>query len=108
MKTKKERKQKKNSWKYFGKFLPYYKPYAGLLIFDMLCAMIATACDLILPVYAQKITNSAIAEGHVVLSIVLVFAITLFIEKNHQRNLQVFYQQVRTYHGRENRERSSA
>lgn len=54
MKTKKERKQKKNSWKYFGKFLPYYKPYAGLLIFDMLCAMIATACDLILPVYAQK------------------------------------------------------
>lgn len=47
----------------------------------MLCAMIATACDLILPVYAQKITNSAIAEGHVVLSIVLVFAITLFIEK---------------------------
>ena len=41
----------------------------------------ATACDLILPVYAQKITNSAIAEGHVVLSIVLVFAITLFIEK---------------------------
>ncbi len=81
MKTKKERKQKKNSWKYFGKFLPYYKPYAGLLIFDMLCAMIATACDLILPVYAQKITNSAIAEGHVVLSIVLVFAITLFIEK---------------------------
>lgn len=61
--------------------MPYYKPYAGLLIFDMLCAMIATACDLILPVYAQKITNSAIAEGHVVLSIVLVFAITLFIEK---------------------------
>ena len=47
----------------------------------MLCAMIATACDLILPVYAQKITNSAIAEGHVVLSIVLVFAITLFVEK---------------------------
>ena len=81
MKTKKERKQTKNSWKSFGKFLPYYKPYAGLLIFDMLCAMIATACDLILPVYAQKITNSAIAEGHVVLSIVLVFAITLFIEK---------------------------
>lgn len=36
---------------------------------------------MILPVYAQKITNSAIAEGHVVLSIVLVFAITLFIEK---------------------------
>ena len=34
-----------------------------------------------MPVYAQKITNSAIAEGHVVLSIVLVFAITLFIEK---------------------------
>lgn len=81
MKTKKERKQKQNSWQYLGKFLPYYKPYLGLLIFDMLCAMIATACDLILPIYAQKITDSAIQNGHVVISVVLVFAITLFIEK---------------------------
>lgn len=81
MKAKKEKQQKKNSWKYLGKFLPYYKPYIGLLVFDMTCALIATACDLVLPSYAQKITDSANANGYVLLNVVLIFAITLFIEK---------------------------
>jgi len=75
----KEKKQKHNSWKQFKKFVPYYKPYKGLLFMDLLCAIIATACDLILPVFANKITTNAIEAGHVLLKSVMVFAITLFI-----------------------------
>lgn len=79
MKQKTQKKQKKlNSWKYLKQFVPYYKPYLGWLIMDLLCAMIATGCDLVLPVFANKITDQAIAEGSVLLNSVLVFAITLF------------------------------
>jgi len=78
MKKQKIKKEKPNSWKYLKQFVPYYKPYKGLLFMDLLCAMIAVACDLVLPVFANKITDNAIEQGQVVLSAVLVFAITLF------------------------------
>ena len=76
---KKDKKQKLNSWKYLKQFLPYYKPYKGWLFLDLACAMTATACDLVLPIFANKITDHAIETGHVLLSAVMVFAISLFV-----------------------------
>lgn len=39
------------------RFLPYYKPYIGILILDMVCALLTTACELYLPVIVRDITD---------------------------------------------------
>lgn len=71
--TKKER----GSYSYIKEFLPYYKPYKGLLFFDMLCSAIATAVELVFPSFAQRITSEAISVGHVVLRTVLIYGLIL-------------------------------
>ena len=43
------------------KFLSYYKPYRGLLLADLLCAIIISAAALLLPVCANFITKSLLA-----------------------------------------------
>jgi ATP-binding cassette subfamily B protein len=44
------------------KFLSYYKPYMGLFLADMACALIVSAITLLLPLCAQYITTT-ILEG---------------------------------------------
>ena len=75
--TAKERTKKRKSWSYVKDFIPYYKPYKTLLFFDILCAVVATGCDLVLPLFAQKITNEALDVGWVVLKSVLFYGIIL-------------------------------
>ncbi len=75
MKTK--NKQNKKSWSYIRQFVKYYKPYRGLLFFDMLCSVLATACDLVFPMFAQKITNEALDTGFVILKTVLIYGAIL-------------------------------
>ncbi|MBQ7847392.1 MAG: ABC transporter ATP-binding protein, partial [Clostridia bacterium] len=41
------------------RFLPYYKKYLGILIFDLFCAALTTACDLTLPMLVRQITDLA-------------------------------------------------
>lgn len=43
-------------------FIPYYKPYLGILSFDLLCASLTTVTDMILPLILRFLTNSAL-EG---------------------------------------------
>ena len=45
------------------KFLSYYKPYMGLFLADMACALIVSAITLLLPLSAQYITKNLI-EGN--------------------------------------------
>ncbi|RIK36205.1 MAG: thiamine ABC transporter permease, partial [Chloroflexi bacterium] len=45
------------------KFLSYYKPYLGLLLADLVCALIVSATTLILPLCARYITKD-ILEGN--------------------------------------------
>lgn len=40
------------------RFYPYFKPYWHILVFDLLCASLTSACDLILPVIVRYITNT--------------------------------------------------
>jgi len=45
------------------KFLSYYKPYRGLLLADLLCAIIISAAALLLPICTNFITKNLLAEG---------------------------------------------
>ena len=56
-------KQKKNrNIGLIGKFLPYYKPYGGIMAFDLFCAALTTVCELVLPMVVRTITNAASGE----------------------------------------------
>jgi len=44
------------------KFLSYYKPYRGLLLADLLCAVIISAAALLLPVCTNFITKNLLAK----------------------------------------------
>ncbi len=42
-------------------FIPYYKPYLGILSFDLLCASLTTISDMVLPLILRFLTNAATA-----------------------------------------------
>src|SRR5271156_3504978 len=76
------------------KFLSYYRPYRGLLLADLLCAIIISAAALLLPVCANFITKNLLAHegapgtlkkiyalGSAMLALVAVQAVcTLFVD----------------------------
>ena len=51
-----KRKKNKNVG-LIGKFLPYYKPYCGIMAFDLFCAALTTVCELVLPMIVSEITH---------------------------------------------------
>ena len=51
------------STKYLLKrFYPYFKPYLHILVFDLVCAALTSACDLVLPLMVRFITNTVVKE----------------------------------------------
>ncbi len=44
------------------RFLPYYKPYRGVLAMDLLCAALTTVCELVLPLIVRYITDTAMRD----------------------------------------------
>lgn len=44
------------------RFLPYFKKYRGILIFDLVCAAFTTVCDIVFPVIVRKLTDTAISN----------------------------------------------
>ena len=57
----KETEKKVPLHKIFAAFLPYYKPYIGVMILDLLCAALTTVCELALPLIIKYITGTAIS-----------------------------------------------
>ena len=54
---------KNNSWgKLIKRFLPYYKKYVPILIFDLFCASLTTVCEIVLPLIVRYITNTALTD----------------------------------------------
>lgn len=51
----------------FKRFSVYYKPYIGIVIFDMLCAALSTVCELVFPMIVRTITNAASISGQALL-----------------------------------------
>ncbi|GHU65605.1 thiamine ABC transporter permease [Clostridia bacterium] len=41
------------------KFLPYYRPFWTIMVFDLFCAALTTLCDITLPLIIRFITDSA-------------------------------------------------
>jgi len=55
--------QRSHSNRYLIKrFVPYYKPYIGTLIMDMLCALLTTVCELYLPIIVREITDKGLND----------------------------------------------
>ena len=69
-----KRKKNKNVG-LIGKFLPYYKPYGGVMAFDLFCAALTTICELVLPMVVRTITNAASSENLAALTPTLIFGI---------------------------------
>jgi len=44
------------------RFLPYYKKYIWILVFDLFCASLTTVCELVLPLLIRQITDLAISD----------------------------------------------
>ncbi len=44
------------------RFLPYYKPYIGIIIVDLFCAALTCGAELVLPQIIKFLTNSAIND----------------------------------------------
>ncbi len=52
----------KKSWVLIRRFLPYYKPYRGVLAADLGCAALTTVCELVLPLIVRFITDTAMRD----------------------------------------------
>ena len=50
---------KKEYSKLIKRFLPYYKKYKWMLLFDLFCAALTTVCELVLPMIVRDITETA-------------------------------------------------
>ena len=46
----------------FLRFLPYFKKYRLILILDLLCAMLTTVCDIVLPLIVRHVTDIAMND----------------------------------------------
>lgn len=59
------------------RFLPYFKKYKRILIFDLFCASLTAICEVIFPLIARLITNTAINDISS-LTVELIFKVSIF------------------------------
>lgn len=55
----KERSKKKGL---IRRFLPYFRKYWPVLVFDLFCAALTTVCELVLPLLVRYITDLGIND----------------------------------------------
>lgn len=55
--------EKKSKIALLRRFLPYYKKYKWILLFDLFCAALTTVCELVLPMIVRKITGAVTDES---------------------------------------------
>ncbi len=72
-------------------FLPYYKKYIPILIFDLFCAALTTVCELVLPMIVREITGKA-TEDIAALTVSLILrSVTLYLVLRIIDTLANFY-----------------
>ena len=69
-------------WKMFATFLPYYKPYIWVMIFDLFCAALTTVCELVFPLIIKYITGTALSaqSGLLLSDIIRLGGVYLFLK----------------------------
>ncbi len=65
----------------FRRFSVYYKPYIGIIILDLICALLSTACELALPLIVRHITDMAISgeQAFLISTVLRLGALYLFL-----------------------------
>ncbi|MBQ7336155.1 MAG: ABC transporter ATP-binding protein [Clostridia bacterium] len=71
----KSQAQKKKGFGMLRRFLPYYKKYRWIMVFDLFCAALTTVCELVLPMIVRTITNAASSESLEELTVGLILGI---------------------------------
>lgn len=61
-KIKKRNKEGAGRMGLLKRFLPYYKKYKWIMVFDLLCAGLTTLCELVLPMLVREITGAASSQ----------------------------------------------
>ena len=59
------------------RFVPYFKKYRSILIFDLFCAALTTVCELVFPMLVRYITDTAI-NNFAALTVSLILKIGVF------------------------------
>lgn len=57
-----EKKKQYTTEALIKRFLPYFKPYYGTLLTDLMCAALTTICEIVLPLIIRQITNTALQD----------------------------------------------
>ena len=63
--------KKQGKFHHLKSFSKYYRPYIGIVILDLLCACLTTACELVLPMIVRHITQAAETGSVLLVSTVL-------------------------------------
>ena len=63
METTKKRRSPLQSLRVFQRFMPYFRPYMGVMLLDLFCATLTTVCDLVLPLIVRFITSAVTSDA---------------------------------------------
>ena len=69
--------KKKNNLGLLKRFLPYYKKYKWIMVFDLFCAALTTLCEIALPMIVREVTGAA-TEGAGALTLRLILSCGIF------------------------------
>ena len=63
METTQKKRSPLQSLRVFQRFMPYFKPYMGVMLLDLFCATLTTVCDLVLPLIVRFITSAVTSDA---------------------------------------------
>ena len=61
------------------RFAPYYKPYIGVMVFDLFCAALTTLAELVLPMIVRYLTNTALTDASLLTGTVILRLAGLYL-----------------------------
>ncbi|MBE5748424.1 MAG: ABC transporter ATP-binding protein [Clostridiales bacterium] len=71
------KKQNQGMWQSVKRFLPYFKPYKKIFVFDLFCVFVATIIELAFPQIVRIVTNDAMNTGGIDISLMTIVVISL-------------------------------
>ena len=63
METTQKKRSPLQSLRVFRRFMPYFRPYMGVMLLDLFCATLTTVCDLVLPLIVRFITGAITTDA---------------------------------------------
>ena len=63
METTQKKRSPMQSLRVFQRFMPYFRPYMGVMLLDLFCATLTTVCDLVLPLIVRFITGTITTDA---------------------------------------------